>query len=332
MNIFHSVAELAGNTPLLELCRYEHKHGLNARILAKLECCNVAGSAKDRVAKHMIERAEAEGKLVPGSVIIEPTSGNTGIGLAAMAKVHGYRVILTMPESMNYVGLDNAGHAEEIPGGPTFQLMSEQAKKYGVWLHCGSIYEKNPNDPRPFNSTMVIDPRGNLAAKYHKIHPFDVVIPNGPVNRESERICPGDEIVTVDTGEVGHLGLSICYDMRFAEMYRIMALEGAQILLMPADFTMPTGKDHWETILRPRAIENGCYVVAPAQYGVKPKFQAYANSLVVDPWGNVIARASNHPQVITAEIDLDYLQQVRRQIFTLENRRPDVYSLLRTKQ
>ena len=239
--------------------------------------------------------------------------------------------LITMPESMNYVGLDNAGHAEEIPGGPTFQLMAEQAKKYGVWLHCGSIYEKNPNDPRPFNSTMVIDPQGNLAAKYHKIHPFDVVIPNGPVNRESERICPGSEIVTVDTGEVGHLGLSICYDMRFAEMYRIMALEGAQILLTPADFTMPTGKDHWETILRTRAIENGCYVVAPAQYGVKPKFQAYANSLVVDPWGNVIARASNHPQVITAEIDLDYLQQVRRQIFTLENRRPDVYSLSRTK-
>ncbi|GAA6386710.1 carbon-nitrogen hydrolase family protein [Lawsonibacter asaccharolyticus] len=256
---------------------------------------------------------------------------DTVVSFIEEAAARGAKLI-TMPESMNYVGLDNAGHAEEIPGGPTFQLMSEQAKKNGVWLHCGSIYEKNPNDPRPFNSTMVIDPRGNLAAKYHKIHPFDVVIPNGPVNRESERICPGDEIVTVDTGEVGHLGLSICYDMRFAEMYRIMALEGAQILLMPADFTMPTGKDHWETILRTRAIENGCYVVAPAQYGVKPKFQAYANSLVVDPWGNVIARASNHPQVITAEIDLDYLQQVRRQIFTLENRRPDVYSLLRTKQ
>ena len=256
---------------------------------------------------------------------------DTVVSFIEEAAARGAKLI-TMPESMNYVGLDNAGHAEEIPGGPTFQLMSEQAKKYGVWLHCGSIYEKNPNDPRPFNSTMVIDPRGNLAAKYHKIHPFDVVIPNGPVNRESERICPGDEIVTVDTGEVGHLGLSICYDMRFAEMYRIMAREGAQIRLMPADFTMPTGKDHWETILRTRAIENGCYVVAPAQYGVKPKFQAYANSLVVDPWGNVIARASNHPQVITAEIDLDYLQQVRRQIFTLENRRPDVYRLLRTKQ
>lgn len=256
---------------------------------------------------------------------------DTVVSFIEAAAARGAKLI-TMPESMNYVGLDNAGHAEEIPGGPTFQLMSKQAKKYGVWLHCGSIYEKNPNDPRPFNSTMVIDPQGNLAAKYHKIHPFDVVIPNGPVNRESERICPGNEIVTVDTGEVGHLGLSICYDMRFAEMYRIMALEGAQILLMPADFTMPTGKDHWETILRTRAIENGCYVIAPAQYGVKPKFQAYANSLVVDPWGNVIARASNHPQVITAEIDLDYLQQVRRQIFTLENRRPDVYSLSRTNQ
>ena len=101
MNIFHSVAELAGNTPLLELCRYERRHGLNARILAKLECCNVAGSAKDRVAKHMIERAEAEGKLVPGSVIIEPTSGNTGIGLASVAAARGYRIIIVMPDTMS---------------------------------------------------------------------------------------------------------------------------------------------------------------------------------------------------------------------------------------
>lgn len=255
---------------------------------------------------------------------------NTVTAFVEEAAARGAKLI-TMPESMNYVGPDNAGHAEEIPGGPTYQLMSKLAQKHGVWLHCGSIYEKNPANNRPFNATMVIDPKGNLAGKYHKIHPFDVVIPNGPVNRESERICPGNEIVTVDTKEVGHLGMSICYDIRFAEMYRIMALEGAEILLTPADFTMPTGKDHWETILRTRAIENGCYVVAPAQCGVKPRFQAYANSLVIDPWGNVIARASNYPQVITAEINLEYLQQVRRQIFTLENRRPDVYSLTRTK-
>ena len=237
--------------------------------------------------------------------------------------------LIAMPENMHYVGLDSAAHAEDVPGGPTFQLMSRLARQHKVWLHCGSIYEKNSSDPRPYNCTLVISPEGELAAKYHKIHPFDVVIPDGPVNRESDRICPGREIVTVDTGEVGCLGLSICYDIRFAELYRIMALEGAQILMTPADFTMPTGKDHWEAILRTRAIENGCYVVAPAQCGVKPKFQAYANSMVIDPWGNVIARASNRPEVITAVIDLDYLAQVRRQIFTLENRRPDVYQLTR---
>ena len=252
----------------------------------------------------------------------------TAVEFIGEAAARGAKLI-AMPESMNYVGTDNAGHAENIPDGPTFCLMAEQAKKHHVWLHCGSIYEKNEKDPRPYNATMVISPEGELAAKYHKIHPFDVISPDGPVNKESDRICPGSEIVTVDTGEVGCLGLSICYDIRFAEMYRIMALEGAQLLLTPADFTMPTGKDHWETILRTRAIENGCYVIAPAQYGVKPNFQAYANSVVIDPWGNVIARASNRPQVITAEIDLDYLAQVRRQIFTLENRRPDVYSLAR---
>ena len=237
--------------------------------------------------------------------------------------------LITMPESMNYVGLDNAGHAEEVPGGPTFRLMSDLAKKHNVWLHCGSIYEKNPNDPRPFNSTMVINPKGELVAKYHKIHPFDVVIPNGPVNKESERICPGDQIVTVDTGEVGCLGLSICYDMRFAELYRIMALQGAQILMVPADFTMPTGKDHWETILRTRAIENGCYVVAPGQFGPGPEFPAFGRSMIVDPWGNVLAQAPDRPGVILAQIDLDYVDEVRQKVGTLSNRREDLYRLER---
>ena len=112
-------------------------------------------------------------------------------------------------------------------------------------------------------------------------------------------------------------------------MYRLMALEGAQILFVPADFTLNTGKDHWETILRTRAIENGCYVIAPGQYGIKPTCQAYAKSLVVDPWGNVIAKAPDHPCVITAEIDLDDLDKVRKQVFTLENRRDDIYQLCR---
>lgn len=252
-------------------------------------------------------------------------------GYIAEAAARGAKLVC-MPENVNYVGLDSKGSAEEVPGGESFQFFAAQAQKYGIWLHCGSIYEKHADSDRPpYNCTMVINPAGELAARYCKTHPFDVVIENGPSVRESDRISPGDALVTVDTGEVGHLGLSICYDMRFGEMYRLMALEGAQILLCPADFTLNTGKDHWEAILRTRAIENSCYVIAPAQIGIKPKFQAYGNSLVIDPWGNVIARASNRPGVFTAEIDLDYVTAVRRQLFTLENRRADLYTLVRAK-
>ncbi len=250
----------------------------------------------------------------------------TTIGFIGEAAQRGAKFI-AMPEHMNYCGPTPADYAEEVPGGRTFRLMAEQAKKYNVWLHCGSIVEKNQNDSRPYNCSMVINPRGELVAKYHKLHPFDVAITGGITNKESDRICPGDRIVTVDTDAIGHLGLSICYDLRFCEIYRIMALAGAQILMVPANFTINTGKDHWESLLRARAIENECYVVAPAQTGIKPRFQSNANSMIVDPWGNVIARASSLPQVITAVIDLDYVEQVRKQTFTLANRRPDVYTV-----
>lgn len=275
-------------------------------------------------------------KFIAAAIQMDST-GNLQENLAAItdfvdeAAARGAKLI-AMPENVNYVGTESAANAEEVPGGPTFCHLSALAQKHQVWLHCGSIYEKNPNDPRPYNCNMVINPKGELVAKYHKLHPFDVVIKNGPEVKESDRICPGSDIVTVDTGEVGHWGLSICYDIRFGEMYRLMALEGAQILFTPADFTMNTGKDHWEPLLRARAIENGCYVIAPGQYGIKPKFQAYGKSLIVDPWGNVIAKAPDHPCVITAEIDLDYLDKVRMQIFTLENRRSDLYSLTRVQK
>lgn len=275
-------------------------------------------------------------KFIAAAIQMDST-GNLQENLAAItdfvdeAAARGAKLI-AMPENVNYVGTESAANAEEVPGGPTFRHLSALAQKHQVWLHCGSIYEKNPDDPRPYNCNMVINPKGELVAKYHKLHPFDVVIKNGPEVKESDRICPGSDIVTVDTGEVGHWGLSICYDIRFGEMYRLMALEGAQILFTPADFTMNTGKDHWEPLLRARAIENGCYVIAPGQYGIKPKFQAYGKSLIVDPWGNVIAKAPDHPCVITAEIDLDYLEKVRKQIFTLENRRSDLYSLTRVQK
>lgn len=235
--------------------------------------------------------------------------------------------LVVLPESMNYIGRDMAGEAETIPGGPTFRKMADLARELGIWVEAGSIYESNPEDPaRPFNTTFLVRPDGTLAAKYAKLHPFDVVLPNGVTSRESDRVCPGKTLALGDT-ELGKLGLAICYDVRFGEMFRIMALEGAKIFAVPANFTVNTGKDHWEVLVRARAIENECYVIAPNQMGKKPRFTAYGNSLIVDPWGTVIARASDKPGVITAEIDLDYVTKVRQSTFTLDNRRPDVYEL-----
>jgi len=235
--------------------------------------------------------------------------------------------LIALPEQMNYTGRAMQENAEDIPGGRTFSVMSELAEKFGVWLHCGSIYEKS-GDSRPYNTTMLLNPKGELAAKYSKIHMFDVDLRDGPTVRESDHNTPGERIVTVDTKEVGRLGLSICYDVRFPELYRLMALCGAQIFLVPSSFTQHTGRDHWEVLLRARAVENGCYVLAPGQCGKKPKYMANGKSLIADPWGNVTALSPDRPGVITAEVDLDYLEGVRRQILTLENRREDVYLLI----
>ena len=247
-------------------------------------------------------------------------------GYIREAAARGTRLVV-MPETMNYIGRDIAGEAESIPLGPTFQKMAGLARELGIWLEAGSIYESNPADPsRPFNTTFLIRPDGTLAAKYAKLHPFDVVLPNGVTSRESDRVCPGNALASADT-ELGKLGLAICYDVRFGEIFRLMALDGAKIFAVPANFTVNTGKDHWETLVRARAIENECYVIAPNQMGKKPRFTAYGNSLIVDPWGTVIARASEKPGVITAEIDLEYVTKVRQSTFTLDNRRPDVYRL-----
>lgn len=234
--------------------------------------------------------------------------------------------VVAFPECSNFVGEDDNAAAEDVPGGDTFSLLSRLAKRDHIWIHCGSIYEKSA-DIRPYNCSFMVNPEGELAGKYHKLHPFDVDITNGPHIRESDRIKPGEEIVTVDGGEYGMFGLSICYDLRFPELYRAMVLAGAEILFVPANFTMNTGKDHWEPLLRARAIENGCYVVAPAQIGVKPKFQAYGKSMIIDPWGNVISRASDREEVVLAEIDLEYVKTIRREVGMLKNRRRDHYQL-----
>ena len=235
-----------------------------------------------------------------------------------------------LPECSAYLGLEMGARAEAVPGGPIFQFFSQLAQETGLWLHCGSFYEQNPQDPsRPYNCAVALRPDGSLAGKYHKLHPFDVFVPGSGQMRESGQICPGDRIVTVDGGELGKWGLSICYDLRFGELYRLLALAGAQVLFVPANFTLNTGRDHWEVLLRARAIENGCYVVAPGQFGPGPEFPAFGRSMIVDPWGNVLAQAPDRPGVILAQIDLDYVDEVRQKVGTLSNRREDLYRLER---
>ncbi len=232
--------------------------------------------------------------------------------------------LVAFPEVVNILS-EEPQYAEAIPG-PTTELLAAKAREHHIWIHGGSISQVNPDGPRTYNTTVLIDPQGELVARYSKLHNFDMTLPDGSSVRESDRKEPGREIVTVET-ELGHLGFAICYDMRFPELFRLMTLAGAQIIFLPANFTMPTGKDHWEPILRARAIENGCYIVAPNQVGVKEKFVAYGNSMIVDPWGTVVARASDKPGVILAEIDLDYLDDVRRRNPSVANRRTDVYQL-----
>lgn len=231
--------------------------------------------------------------------------------------------LVALPETMNYIGPDYIQNAEPIPG-PTTNFFAELAVKLGIWIHCGSIPEMDDRD-KPYNTTALISPKGEIVAKYRKLHMFDVEIENGPSYKESNDNAPGQEIVLAKT-ELATLGFSICYDIRFGEIYRLMALNGAQIIFTPACFTMNTGKDHWEPILRARAIENACYVVSPGQIGIKPKLQAYGKTLIIDPWGNVIAKASDRPGYICAEIDLDMIDAVRAQVPALKNRRTDIYS------
>ena len=208
------------------------------------------------------------------------------------------------------------------PAGPIVSAMQEAARETGAWLVLGGMPEKIPTDPGHIhNAAVVLDPEGTVRAVYRKIHLFDVAIPGGAEFRESATVAPGAGPVIVDT-PVGPVGLSICYDLRFPELYRTLAARGARIVVVPAAFTAHTGKDHWHVLLRARAIENQVYVIAAAQFGQhNPRRQTYGHALVVDPWGHVIADASDRPGVVVAEIDTDYQDKVRREMPCLAHRR-----------
>jgi len=232
-----------------------------------------------------------------------------------------------LSEEVTYIGLGEPAHADTIPG-PFTEFFAEKARKHHYWLNCGSMIEKIPgNDKQVYNTSLVFNPQGEIVAKYRKIHMYDVDIPGGVSYKESDFHKRGDKVVTFDT-EYGKMGLSVCYDMRFPELYRLLALKGAKVIFVPACYMMFTGKDHWDVIMRARAIENQCYIVAVDQIGIKKGLnnaQSYGRSLIADPWGNIIAKAPDRECVVCADIDMDYLEQVRRNLPSLSNRVPEAY-------
>ena len=232
--------------------------------------------------------------------------------------------IACLPENFSFIGLRDADKlqvAEPDREGPVQSFLSDTARKLKMWILGGTILIRGDNERRVANTSLLIDAAGKRVARYDKIHLFDVTIPGRDEQyRESTHVSPGRDLVVADT-PVGKLGLSVCYDMRFPELYRELVSKGAEWLAMPAAFTVPTGRAHWETLLRARAIENLCYVVAPAQTGTHTSGrETYGDSLIVDYWGQVLSRLAKGTGVITAEIDLAKEAETRARFPALDNR------------
>jgi deaminated glutathione amidase len=246
--------------------------------------------------------------------------------LVARAASTGADVVL-LPEKWNGLGSAEILRevAEPLDGGETVDAMSGWARTHGITLVGGSIAERREGREKLSNTCVVFDGGGEIVAVYRKIHMFDVEV-GGHVYRESEAEEPGGGPV-VCTAEGWALGLTVCYDLRFPELYRILAVEGAELVTVPAAFTLYTGKDHWEILLRARAIENQCYVAAANQWGVHAEGKAsYGRTAIVDPWGVVLAQAPDEDAVVSAELDRAHMERVRRALPSLANRQPAAYT------
>ncbi len=233
---------------------------------------------------------------------------------------------IQLPEYSTYWG-PRSGYdaaAKTLEDGFIRQLGLE-AKGRGVTVHLGSMLEPAP-DGRFFNTSVVIGPSGEVIAVYRKVHLFDARPPGGVTYLESEHITPGEAMKVVEVGEM-HVGLSICFDVRFAELYRALALAGANVLAVPAAFSALTGPAHWEVLLRARAIENHAFVIAAAQAGTTAEGLAtHGHSMIVDPWGVVLAEAPDSgEEVLVIDLDVDAVSERRAQIQVLRLRRPEVY-------
>lgn len=263
---------------------------------------------------------------------IQPTSGADiaanidAVGTMVAQAAEAGAEFVALPENVFY--MREAG-AQYTPEGysetthPGIAAAKRWAAHYRIWLLIGSVAvaSENTEEKRQYNRSLMINPHGDIIAAYDKIHLFDVDVADGQHYRESERILAGEKSVLADT-PWGYMGLSICYDLRFPHLYRALAKAGAKILTVPSAFTAITGEAHWHVLLRARAIENACFVIAPAQCGTHPGGRkTYGHSLIVDPWGRVLADGGDAPGIVMAEIDVEEVARVRAKLPSLEHDR-----------
>eukprot|EP01113_Clastostelium_recurvatum_P008660 TRINITY_DN14112_c0_g1_i1.p1 TRINITY_DN14112_c0_g1~~TRINITY_DN14112_c0_g1_i1.p1 ORF type:complete len:318 (-),score=70.45 TRINITY_DN14112_c0_g1_i1:129-1082(-) len=259
--------------------------------------------------------------------------------LCAAAKSKGVQ-LLCLPECFAFIGNGQMMHTwnnAEPLSGPSMQRYKDLARTHNMWLSLGGFHELLqdrpaviPDDPvdapsKISNTHVIVNSDGDVVQVYRKMHLFDINIPGGPVMRESRLVEGGTLLETCDS-PVGKLGLSVCYDVRFPDVYISLALQGARVLLVPSAFTATTGKAHWHTLLKARAIENQCYVVAAAQYGWHhSKRESYGHTIIIDPWGDVVDEINEGPGVITCDINEDFIQEMRTRMPVWQHRRPHLY-------
>ena len=237
--------------------------------------------------------------------------------------------LVVLPEMFNcpYENEKFPLYAETRKSSETLKAVSGAARDHGVYLVAGSIPERD--EDKIYNTSFIIDPHGKIIGSHRKIHLFDVDIPGGITFKESDTLSAGDRLTVLET-DLARIGVAICYDIRFPELSRLLALEDVELMVLPGAFNMTTGPAHWKTLIKSRAIDNQFYVVAasPAQ-DVSTSYIAYGHSMVVGPWGSVLAEAGNFEEIIYADIRLDRIEEVRRELPVLLNRRTDIYDIIK---
>lgn len=235
--------------------------------------------------------------------------------------------LVVLPENVAFMGSEEAklSHAERFdpgaaPDGPIGRFACELSRETGAWVIWGGVPER-ADGARVYNASVCVSPSGDFAARYRKVHLFDVALADGTVLTESRSVAPGDGVVVVDT-PAGRTGMSICYDVRFPELYRRLVDEGATVLTVPAAFTVTTGRDHWHVLLRARAIESQCHVIAAAQWGAHGGGRStYGHAMVIDPWGTVLAECGDGEGLAMAEVRPARTETIRATLPSLKHRR-----------